>query len=255
MYKVFARIVVSVCLVAGLIFGQESRASLEGRITDPQGAAIPGASVSVIAQSTNVAQQTSTNEQGAWTVRFLIPGAYRVEVSANGFKKASRAGIVLQTADIKRADFALELGDIAEVVTVTGEADLIDTSAATAGTVVSNEMITEIPVMSRIPFQLATLSPGVQQVDQNNNVAMMWSKDATSAVRVNGGRDNRSNEFLLDGMPNQNTDKVAFIPPRRRRLRIPHHGQRLRRAVRTPGRQHDERHHQERHWPVSRQYL
>ena len=67
--------------------------------------------------------------------------------------------------------------------------------------------------MSRIPFQLATLSPGVQALDQNNNVAMMWSKNAASEVRVNGGRDNRSNEFLLDGMPNQNGDKVAFIPP------------------------------------------
>ncbi len=207
------RVLAAACLLASLGFGQESRASLDGRVTDPQGAAIPGATVSVVAESTNVVQQASTNEQGAWTVRFLIPGGYRVEVSADGFKKATQGGIVLQTADIKRVDFTLQLGDIAETITVTGEAELIDTSAATAGTVVSNEMITEIPVMSRIPFQLATLSPGVQQVDQNNNVAMMWSKDATSAVRVNGGRDNRSNEFLLDGMPNQNTDKVAFIPP------------------------------------------
>jgi hypothetical protein len=98
-------------------------------------------------------------------------------------------------------------------VTVSAEAALIDTTAATSGTVVAPEAVTEIPVMSRIPFQLATISPGVQAVDQNNNVAMMWSKNAASEIRVNGGRDNRSNEFLLDGSPNQNRDKVAFIPP------------------------------------------
>ena len=212
-----------VCLLAALVFGQDSRANLEGRVTDPQGAAVPGAMVSVIAESTNVAQQATTNVQGAWTVRFLIPGKYRIEVTADGFKKATRDGITLQTADMKQADFTLQLGDVSETVTVTAETALIDTSAATAGTVVENEMITEIPVMSRIPFQLATLSPGVQQVDQNNNTAMMWSKNAASAVRVNGGRDDRSNEFLLDGMPNQNVDKVAFIPPRGFSCRVPHH--------------------------------
>ena len=59
---------------------------------------------------------------------------------------------------------------------------------------------------------LADLSPGVQALDQNNNVPLMWSNIAASAIRVNGGRDNRSNEFTLDGMPNQRGDRVAFIP-------------------------------------------
>jgi hypothetical protein len=70
-----------------------------------------------------------------------------------------------------------------------------------------------MPVMSRIPYQLAALSPGVQPIDQNQNVAMMWSINASSQIRVNGGRDNRSNEFLLDGMPNMSATTVAYIPP------------------------------------------
>ena len=199
--------------VGGLALGQESRASLQGRVTDPQGALVPGATVTVISEATGVKQASTANEQGAWAVRFLNPGSYRVEMSAPGFKTTERKGIVLQTADIKQLDVVLEVGQITETVTVSAEAPLIDTSAATAGTVIEQESITEMPSMSRIPFQLATLSPGVQALDQNNNVAMMWSKNAASEIRVNGGRDNRSNEFLLDGMPNQNGDKVAYIPP------------------------------------------
>lgn len=201
-------------MFAGLAgWGQESRANLEGRVTDPQGALVPGASVTVVSEATGVKQTTSANEQGAWVVRFLNPGTYKVTVSAPGFKTAERKGVTLQTADIKQLDMTLEVGQVSETVTVSAEAPLIDTSAATAGTVIEQEAITEMPVMSRIPFQLATLSPGVQALDQNNNVAMMWSKNAASEIRVNGGRDNRSNEFLLDGMPNQNGDKVAYIPP------------------------------------------
>src|SRR5574340_473799 len=205
--------VLVLCFLVGSAWSQESRANIEGRVTDPQGAAVPGAEVTVIAQDTNVKQSTTTNEQGSWTVRFLNPGSYRILVSATGFKTTERKGIVLQVADMKQVDAVLEIGQVSETVTVTAEAALIDTTAATSGTVIEADVVTEMPVMSRIPFQLATISPGVQAVDQNNNVAMMWSKDATSAIRVNGGRDNRSNEFLLDGMPNQNRDKVAFIPP------------------------------------------
>ncbi len=208
------RIAISLCLLAsGAVFAQDSRANLEGRVVDPEGSAVPGADVVVTSENTSVSQRTSTNEQGVWSVRFLNPGSYRITVSSGGFKTVERKNIVLQTADIKRVDVKLELGVVSETITVSADAPLIDTSAATAGTVVTGDALNDIPVMSRIPFQLATMSPGVQALDQNNNVAMMWSKNAASEIRVNGGRDNRSNEFLLDGMPNQNGDKVAFIPP------------------------------------------
>jgi hypothetical protein len=197
----------------GNLFGQEARANIQGKVTDPQGAAVPGAQISVISESTNVTQEATTNEQGSWTVRFLNPGSYRIVVSVTGFKTVERKGVVLQTADMRQLDIVLEMGQVAETITVSADPPLIDTTAATSGTVITGEAVTEMPIMSRIPFQLATMSPGVMAVDQNNNVAMMWSRDATSAVRVNGGRDDRSNEFLLDGMPNQHRDKVAFIPP------------------------------------------
>ena len=135
--------VLVLCFLAGSTWGQESRANIEGRVTDPQGAAVPGAEVIVVAQETNVKQSTTTNEQGSWTVRFLNPGSYRILVSASGFKTSERKGIVLQVADMKQVDVVLEIGQVSETVTVTAEAALIDTTAATSGTVIETDAVTE----------------------------------------------------------------------------------------------------------------
>jgi hypothetical protein len=201
------------CLAGATMWAQENRASLGGRVSDQQQAVIPGASVVVTAEETRVKQQTVTNGSGEWKMPFLNPGPYSIAVTAPGFKVAERKGVTLQTADIKQIDLVLELGANTEVISVTAEAALIDTTSAASGTVISPEEVAEMPSMSRIPTLLATLSPGVFQIDQNQNVANMWSYNAASDIRVNGGRDRRSNEFLLDGMPNQHGENVAFIPP------------------------------------------
>lgn len=196
-----------------VLTGQESRATLQGRVSDSTGAVIPGVSISVVSVETRVKQTTSTNESGAWSVRFLNPGSYSVSASADGFATVERTGITLQTADSKQLDLTMEVGVVTQNVVVTGETPLIDTSSATGGTVIEGAAITDIPMLSRIPFLLATMSPGVVATDQNQNVAMMWSNNAASEFSVNGGRGTRSNEFLIDGMPNSKRDRVAFIPP------------------------------------------
>jgi hypothetical protein len=192
---------------------QEARGTLHGQVTDSQRSVVPGATVSVISEDTKVKQETTTNGQGSWSVPFLNPGNYSVTVSAPGFKIAEQKSIVLQTADIKQVDFQLEVGTASERVEVTATAPLIDTTSATSGTVITPEQMNEMPSLSRVPTLLAGLSPGVLLKDQNQNVVNMWSYIGASAISVNGGRDDRSNEFLLDGMPNQHGDKVAFIPP------------------------------------------
>lgn len=146
-------------------------------------------------------------------MRFLNPGVYTISINAPNFKSFERRSVTLQVADSKQIDATLELGDVSERVVVTAGTPLIDTDSATSGTVIESATITELPNQSRIPYLLADLSPGVQALDQNNNVPLMWSNIAASQIRVNGGRDNRSNEFTLDGMPNQRGDRVAFIPP------------------------------------------
>jgi hypothetical protein len=206
---------ITFCLLSAAGWAQESRATLGGRVLDAQGAVVPGATVVVTSDDTGVKQQTRTNAQGNWTVQFLIPGRYSFIITAPGFKTAERKGVTLQTADMKQIDVGLEVGAIAERISVTASAELIDTTSATSGTVITQDQITEMPSMSRVSTLLATLSPGVIAQDQNQNIAHLWSYNAASQFTVNGGRNNiRSNEFELDGMPNVRTDgKVGFMPP------------------------------------------
>src|SRR5215471_1568485 len=194
----------ALCLSLGAppVRAQESRATLNGRVLDAHGAAVPAADVVVTSDDTGVRQDTKTNEQGNWIVKFLIPGRYSVQITAEGFKQVERKGIVLQTSDSKQIDTNLEVGAATTQITVTAEAPLIDTTAATSGTVIAQEQILE------------TLSPGVLQQDQNNNTAHLWSHDAASQITVDGGRNNtRSNSFELNGMPNLKTGgQVGFMP-------------------------------------------
>lgn len=93
---------------------QEVRAIVGGRVTDPAGGVIPNASVVVVSDDTGVKQQTRTNNDGNWTVQFLLPGHYHFTVTAPGFKTEERQKIELQAADNKQFDVKLQLGSSAQ---------------------------------------------------------------------------------------------------------------------------------------------
>ena len=154
---------------------QQDRAALGGRVTDPQGAAVPNAIVVLTSNDTGVTRQTQTNAQGNWIVQFLLPGSYQFSVTAPGFKTTDHRGIALRTADDKEIDVSLEVGSKSETVVVTSATPLIDTTSATSGTVITSQELAELPSMSHVPTLLAVLSPGVVAQDQNGNVVHMWS--------------------------------------------------------------------------------
>jgi len=208
------KVLVMFALASFAAWSQSSRATLGGRVTDPQGAAVPNADVVVVSDETAVRQSTKTNDQGNWTVQFLVPATYNFTVTSTGFKSIERKGITLQTSDNKQIDTILELGSTTTELTVTAEVPLIDTTAATSGTVIGQEQILEMPSFSRVTTLLATLSPGVLQQDQNNNTAHLWSHDAASQITIDGGRNNtRSNTYELNGMPNLKTGgQAGFMP-------------------------------------------
>ena len=200
---------------SSLAWGQEARASLGGKVSDAQGGVVPRADVAVTNDDTGVTQKITTNPQGNWLAQFLIPGHYSFTVTVPGFKQAERHGITLLTADNRQVDVQLEVGATNQQIRVTAEAQLIDTTSATSGTVITPQEISEMPTSSRIPTLFATFSPGVLAQDQNSNVLNLYSYNGASQITINGGRDNvRSNEFELDGMPNIKAGgSVAFIPP------------------------------------------
>jgi hypothetical protein len=146
---------------SSLAWGQESRAAVLGRVTDPSGAVIVGTKV----MATNVAMNTRaasvTNEHGNYEIPYLLPGMYRAEVELAGFKKAIRDGIELHVADRQALDFTLELGEAAESVTVGSESELLDTTTASVSTIMLSRQASKLPIVGGNALYLARLTPGV----------------------------------------------------------------------------------------------
>src|SRR4030088_1131614 len=110
---------------AAMLFAQDFRATLSGTVTDPTGAAVPGATVKAVKASTNETKETITNSQGIYNIPFLDPGDYAVTVTAQGFSELKRTGISLRVADKKNLPLTLDLGNQASTVTVNAEIELI----------------------------------------------------------------------------------------------------------------------------------
>src|SRR5438876_1006541 len=111
-----SKALIALLLTAVSAWAQDARATIGGRITDGHGAIVPNAAIAVVSGDTGVQQKTVANEQGAWSIQFLLPGHYRFSVTAPGFKTSLRDGITLQAADNKQFDVQLEVGAINQSV-------------------------------------------------------------------------------------------------------------------------------------------
>jgi hypothetical protein len=193
---------------------QEFRATLNGRVNDPNGLPVPGATVTALNTQTNEIAVSVTTTEGAYTIPFLKPGVYSVSAELTGFRKITQPNIRLEVGQTASLNFQLQLGELSETVMVTAESPLLETSKADRGLVIDNERVTELPLNARNPFMLSYLSPGITyngpaiyQRPFDNGAIADWS--------INGGQ-NRNNEFLLDGAPNnsiQGGNNIAYVPP------------------------------------------
>src|SRR4030081_2627385 len=109
------------CLVAGSARAQEFRATVTGRVTDPGGLAVPGATVSAVNTQTAEVATGFTTVDGAFTIPFLKPGVYNVSAELTGFEKVTQANVQLEVGQISAVNFQLQLGTVTEELTVTGE--------------------------------------------------------------------------------------------------------------------------------------
>ncbi|MEK7409313.1 MAG: TonB-dependent receptor [Acidobacteriota bacterium] len=198
-------------LAAGLCWSQQdTRGSITGRVLDPQGAVIPGATVTITNTETNVTSHTATNETGYFEVNLLIPGSYTVTAEAAGFKKMVRTGLVVNVAGRLDIPLQLQVGQLAETVEVTAEAPLLDTTTASGGRVIDNRQIMQLPFSDLNPFVLAGLAPGMQWVGRPD-YRRPFDNGGTSDFRAMG--DAGRNEYTIDGASNMRGNDVAFVPP------------------------------------------
>jgi len=200
-----------VLLCAGAALAQEVRASITGIVTDPSGAPVPNAAIVVTNIATNAASSSESNEAGNYVTPFLAPGVYRLTVERAGFKKLVREAITLQAQDKARVDVRLEVGEIAQSVTVTENVSLLQTETATRSQIIPNELIFNLPTQGRNPFQIMWAAPGVLKT---GGWRYLRSLDiaGTSNFSVNGGR-NRENEVLLDGISNVRGNRTVIHVP------------------------------------------
>lgn len=198
-------------LAAGSAWAQESRGAISGKVTDQQGAVVPGALVLVTNTETNLSFRTSTNQTGYFEANLLNPGTYSVSVEAPGFKKSVRGGLELSVAGRLQIAVQLEVGQVTETVQVTAEAPLLDTTTASGGRIIDNRQIMELPFSDMNPFALATIAPGMQWTGQPE-YRRPFDNAGTSSFNTMGGVG--SNEYTIDGAPVTGTGRrVGFVPP------------------------------------------
>ncbi|MEK7407234.1 MAG: TonB-dependent receptor [Acidobacteriota bacterium] len=192
-------------------YAQEVRASLTGIVTDPSGAPVAGATITVTNIAQNVSVSASTNETGNYVTPFLAPGLYRLTVEQTGFKKYVREDIVLQIQDKVRLDVQLEIGQLTESVTVAASVSMLQTESATRSQIISNELIAQLPTQGRNPFQIAWAASGVIK---SGSWRYLRSFDigGTSGISINGGRE-KTNEVLLDGISNVRAEYTVISIP------------------------------------------
>ncbi|MGH9630556.1 MAG: carboxypeptidase regulatory-like domain-containing protein, partial [Bryobacteraceae bacterium] len=140
---------------------QSFTGTISGIVTDRSGGVVPQASITVVNTDTNSRTTAVSNEDGSYIAPQLPRGNYTLEVTAPGFKKSTRSGIVLQVQQQARVDVQLEVGEVGETIEVFADASLLETSDSTLGKVVDNRRIMDLPLDTRNVFSLIYLTPGV----------------------------------------------------------------------------------------------
>jgi hypothetical protein len=182
----------ALCTVCVLprVLGQTTTATLSGTVEDENGAVIPSARVAAVDTAKGLKRETTTNEQGAFTIPLLPPSTYTVTVEQTGFTPVELSNVVLNVGDHKALVIQLKAGTVSEMVRVAAEPPLINESP-TVGTVVNRQFVENIPINGRSFQSLMALTPGV--------VLTRSTFSEQGQFSVNGQRPD-ANYFILDGV-------------------------------------------------------
>ena len=156
-----ALFVLALSLMSARTMAQSTAGRVLGTITDQSGASVAGAAVVVTDTQRGTSRSLTSDASGNYAAPDLTPGIYKIRVEARGFKSEERPSITVEVATDVRADFALQPGNVSEVVTVSGDVPLLNTTSATLGGTLSNQEINDLPLNGRNYENLLQLRPGV----------------------------------------------------------------------------------------------
>src|SRR5882724_3260961 len=211
----FHLLAIVLCLITSLtrLGGQTTTGSIVGTVSDPTGAVISAANITVTNINTGIAVKTTSDSTGNYVVTPLSVGRYSVTVEAAGFKKSVRTDITVNVQDRVRVDVALEVGAVTDTVEVTASAPLLQTDTSYLGQVVESQRIVDLPLNGRYFTRLAVLTAGTAPTPNGAR------DEKTGGFSANGVRPYQNN-FLLDGVDNNSlsedlVSKQSFVigPP------------------------------------------
>ncbi len=219
MKKILRPCGLAVLCFSGLALAQTTSTAILGTVTDPSGAVVSGAKVTLLQVQTGIRRQDITSNTGDYSFPLLDPGVYSVTVESPGFQTQTRAGIRLELDQKARIDFNLQVGTETQTVEVTSQGALLSTDQASLGQVVNRQQVVELPLNGRNIGALAVLQPGVQYggrmglTNVNGNAGGVPVPGVSISISANGQRDT-DQHATLDGVAvtEARVNTVPFTP-------------------------------------------
>ena len=203
--KLFVLLALAAFVVVGVVGTPPASAqavfgSIFGTVTDPSGAAVPGAKVVVTSATKGTTVEATTNADGNYSVTHLIPDVYNVRAEGSGFKAFEAKGIVVSADAAARVDGQFQVGGSTETVEVTAESPQLKTDRADVATIFNDKAVEDLPLFNRNFTALVLASPGAQQLGWSH--ASSENPQGSLQTKVNG-QTFAGTGFMLDGTDNR----------------------------------------------------
>jgi hypothetical protein len=179
---------------------QTTYGSITGLVADSSGAAISGAEVALTNMGTAEKRVQRTGPDGLYSFVNLLPGQYRIDVEASGFKRVTRPDVIVEVGQAVRIDLTMQVGDVTQTVEVTGETPQLQAETSSLGQVVEERKANELPLNGRNVFNLISLAPSVVPQGSATGTPVGVNPFGWGNYQVNGSFGNESAEYL-DGQP------------------------------------------------------
>jgi hypothetical protein len=219
----FSLVLILILCLTGLALAQTDTARLYGTITDPTGAVLPNATITLTDAANGRMVTALTSDSGSYVLNALPVGKYHLEMKKEGFKTAT-VDLALQVSQVQEVSLKLETGSATTTVEVTGDVPIVDTATSSAGEVIEGRQVVDLPLNGRNFSSLALLTPGVSRGAYSNiatgtgpggAAAETWRnyESGGAALAVNGLRPQADN-YLMDGIDNNESlvNTIVIFP-------------------------------------------
>src|SRR5262249_38915802 len=184
---------VLLCLLGTSALAQQGTAQIAGRVTDEQGGALPGVSITLTNEESGAFREVTSGADGSFSAPQMRPGRYRMTAKLQSFNTFERGGLILQIGQTLTVDAQMKLGALQETVTVSAESPLVDTTSAKVGGNIGTDDLSELPAMNRNYFATVALVPGIQFAPSNqmgnDTIVASGQTSQNNLVTIDGGDD------------------------------------------------------------------